>query len=171
MQTTTRASKQIKPGVNVGFISLMMIFMILCLAVFVALSLTVASADNRLTSRTGQTVQDYFGALNRVQEILFEHDAMLLDAVLANAPTEDLGATLQAQSNMKPGEEISFDGATGVLTLCIPAGERVFLNAGVIIADPGETPRVKIYCISASPAPENFNRPAGNVFRPHTHDH
>jgi hypothetical protein len=75
-----RKDKQkIKPDVNVGLISLLMIFMTLCLTVFVALAVTSAVADRSLTNRTGETAVSYYNAQNQFQEFLRDLDANLFE--------------------------------------------------------------------------------------------
>ena len=54
----------------IGGSSLLVIFAVLCLAVFAMLSLSTAQADRRLADTSIQAVADYYAADSRAEEIL-----------------------------------------------------------------------------------------------------
>ena len=54
----------------VGGISLLVVFAVLCLAVFALLALTTVQADKRLADASAQAVSDYYAADCQAQEIL-----------------------------------------------------------------------------------------------------
>ena len=166
MQKSSLSSRQIKPGVSVGFISLLMIFMVLCLAVFVVLSLSVAVSDSSLTDRTGQTIQDYFSARNRTQQLLSELDILLLESNGAAICVQELSSLLTARGSIRDGELLSHDELTEMLQISIPAGERLFLNMEIVLDAPGGESRYRVLSMVTRPSPEDFERPAGNLFLP-----
>ena len=166
MQKSLQTLRQVKPGVSVGFISLLMIFMVLCLAVFVVLSLSVAVSDSSLTNRTGQTIQDYYNARNRTQQLLSELDMLLLESNGATACVQELSSLLTDRGSIRYGEFLSHDELTEILQISIPAGERLFLSMDITLEAPGAEPRYKVLSMVTRPAPEDFERPAGNLFLP-----
>ncbi len=64
-------------GINVGSSSILMIFVLLCLATFSTLSLVSANADYKLTVKTAQSVSAYYAADARAEEFLASIDGIL----------------------------------------------------------------------------------------------
>lgn len=62
-------------GVFIGVSSLLVIFIVLCLTTFAALSLTSANADLKMARRAAQAVSDYYAADSRAVELLALADA------------------------------------------------------------------------------------------------
>ena len=62
-------------GVFIGVSSLLVIFIVLCLTTFAALSLTSANADLKMARRAAQAVSDYSAADSRAVELLALADA------------------------------------------------------------------------------------------------
>lgn len=69
-----------RPALNVGISSIIVIFAVLCLVIFAALSLTSAGADYRLTERLKEHTAEYYGACNAAEDLLGEIDRRLADA-------------------------------------------------------------------------------------------
>lgn len=64
-------------GVSVGSISLLVIFLVLCMSIFAVLSLTTAKAELRLSEKSAQAIKDYYAAdlicmerIQRLQDLL-----------------------------------------------------------------------------------------------------
>lgn len=62
-------------SVFIGVSSLLVIFIVLCLTTFAALSLTSANADLKMARRAAQTVSEYYAADSRAVELLVQADA------------------------------------------------------------------------------------------------
>lgn len=62
--------KKSLPITSIGTVSLMMIFIVLCMITFAALSLTSASSDARLGRKTAEHMTEYYTASNKAEEML-----------------------------------------------------------------------------------------------------
>ena len=62
---------------NIGASSLLVIFFVLCLTVFAALSLSSAKNDYTLAEEMAGRTTDYYAASNEAEEIVAEIDALL----------------------------------------------------------------------------------------------
>ena len=60
-----------KPFFNIGIISLVLIFVMLCLLTFAVLSLVSAKADLGLSRKSAGHTTDYYEGTNRANDILF----------------------------------------------------------------------------------------------------
>lgn len=81
-----------RPALNVGISSIIVIFAILCLVIFAALSLTSASADYRLTEKLKEHTDEYYSACSAAEDLLDEIDRSLADAHAETAGGEDVQA-------------------------------------------------------------------------------
>ena len=81
-----------RPALNVGISSIIVIFAILCLVIFAALSLTSASADYRLTEKLKEHTDEYYSACSAAEDLLDEIDRRLADAHAETASGEDVQA-------------------------------------------------------------------------------
>ena len=70
--------KQRQPFPGVGLTSLFMMFVVLCLAAFGILSFSAVQSDWNLTKKHVQSVQAYYAADSRAQQVLGGIDARLL---------------------------------------------------------------------------------------------
>ena len=77
--------KQIGSGMGAGGISILAIFVVLCLATLAALSLVSARADRNLAEKNAQASVEYYQADARAEEILHE----LLTAVQSGPGWEE----------------------------------------------------------------------------------
>ena len=71
-------SKKQRVGLGVGGSSLLMVFIIVCLTTFATLSLLSANSDYKLSTKTAQSVSDYYAADGRATERLQQIDALIL---------------------------------------------------------------------------------------------
>lgn len=71
------AGKQNHGGALVGGALLLVVFIVLCLTTFAALSISSVRADGRMTARTGQAVAAYYAADALAEEKLAEIDRQL----------------------------------------------------------------------------------------------
>jgi len=71
------AGQAVKHKVNIGLTSLILIFIILCLAIFSLLSLSSARGDQSLAVRSAQAVTEYYRADAQGEKWLKQADAIL----------------------------------------------------------------------------------------------
>lgn len=64
-------------GLNVGFSSILLIFVILSLVSFATLSIISANADSRLTRKVLERTEAYYDACNKAEEALASVDSTL----------------------------------------------------------------------------------------------
>ena len=68
------------PITNIGTISLMMIFIVLCMVTFAALSLSSAVSESRSGQKMSVHTEEYYAASNQAEEILASVDGIFSDA-------------------------------------------------------------------------------------------
>ena len=109
-------------GTGLGATSLILMFSVLCLAIFALLSLSVANRDRSYTEKLADSVTGYYAADSRAVVI---SDALSQAALAGENPPETEGI------------EISTDGA-GQYSFLIPIDERRALAVGIELKN-GET--------------------------------
>jgi hypothetical protein len=150
-----------KPILNIGFISLLMIIMTLCLSVFVALSITSAAADRNLTERTGETTIAFYGAQNKFQTLLRDLDTILLTNNIDDIGFGDLLHSALARSD---ANEFFYDADRQLLSAQWPAGERLLINTEIQINSDRDT-RYEVLSFVLSPVQEKLDTPLNNVWK------
>ena len=103
-----------KSGGVSGAVSLVMIFCVLCLAVFSVLTLATADREARLSEMTARSAADYYRA---------DHDATVVAAALRNGTSSSLPAELDA--------DITWDGDTA--SFLLPVGDSLGLDVAVSV--------------------------------------
>ncbi len=73
-------SRQDNAGLGVGMVSILIVFVVLCLTTFATLSLVSARADLRLTNRAAESLREYYAADSAAQEQLAQLDSLLEQA-------------------------------------------------------------------------------------------
>ena len=104
-----------KSGGVSGAASLVMIFCVLCLAVFSVLTLATADRESRLGELTARSAAEYYQA---------DHDAAVIVAALRNGSESPLPAELE-------DVEIAWDGDTA--SFLLPAGDSLGLDVAVTV--------------------------------------
>lgn len=100
--------------VNIGASSLILIFIVLCMATFGLLSLSSAQGDLKLAGRNGEAVRAYYEADSRGQQWLKEVDQVL---------TEEMGEgkdSTQCSLDIKDRLGELYDRETGLISTDIP---------------------------------------------------
>ena len=75
-------------GMNIGSASMMLIFVILCLVSFAALSIVSANADRRLSRKIAERTSAYYEACNSAYESLAGIDKVLQEQFAASADAD-----------------------------------------------------------------------------------
>ena len=73
---------------NIGTVSLLMIFIILCMVTFAALSLSSAAADHRFSQKMADHSKEYYKASGQAETKLAEIDH-ILDIAYKGAESDD----------------------------------------------------------------------------------
>lgn len=90
-------AKKIKPGIGIGYVSVMMIFAVICLTILAVLAFQAACSDEKLSERNVEFTAEYYAADTEAKRILMELDNAALAA--AESPFfEDTFAELSAAS-------------------------------------------------------------------------
>lgn len=161
--------EKVRPGVTVGFISLLMIFMALCLTVFVSLALTNAAADRGLTNRTGETATSYYAAQNQFQAFLSDLDARLVTMTTQGLDQGNADFEAQLRDSLRPlmQEGVTYDEDRHVINAQWPAGERLLFKTEILITSSGfidTGPRYTVTSVMLSPVQESFYTPMDNMW-------
>ena len=139
----------LSPATHVGFISLLMIVLVVCLAIFISLTFRSVNADHALTDRTGNTVTDRYTAHNRYQEFIGELDALLFDMDVAKESS--LPECLAPLLN----EDITFDESTQTVSANWASGERLLLHVKILIHTPGNGARYSVLSAETVAIPQD----------------
>lgn len=86
-------------GMGVGYVSVMVIFVTVCLTLFAVLSLHAAGSDDAFNERSGEYLRQYYAADAKAQETLAR-----FDGAARNAEEGLLGEALEAVAEEKGGE-------------------------------------------------------------------
>ena len=84
--------KQKRYGVNVGSSSLLIIFVVVCLVSFAALSIVSANSDYKLTKRMAERETNYYNACNDAYRALSSIDHTLLSIYESSSGEDDFYA-------------------------------------------------------------------------------
>ncbi len=87
-------SKQQAPLIHIGASSLLVVFLVLCLVIFAALSLTSAQNDAAYSGRAADRRTAFYTACNQAEQLLDEIDSRL-EAQGPEADLSDLGVTAE----------------------------------------------------------------------------
>lgn len=124
------------PITNIGSVSLLMIFIILCLVVFSTLSLSGAVSDYQYSQKIARHNAEYYQASAQATRILREIDQILHNAYQKN-PADYYTA---AGDELTAMESLSTDlGAESPsITYEVPVGERQMLKVVLTLNEPGQ---------------------------------
>lgn len=76
----TRRRESVHPFTNIGTVSLLMTFIVLCLVIFAALSISGALSEYRYSQRIAQHNVDYYSASSQASDMLRNIDGILKNA-------------------------------------------------------------------------------------------
>lgn len=128
------ADKEMKNKANIGSASLILIFIVLCLATFGLLSLTSANNDWKLADKNAKAVQTYYMADSQGEEFLQMVDQTLTEAF---RDQEDQDACRLALKN-ELGDYYQED--TGMIATEIPMDYGQVLHIELALRCGGERP-------------------------------
>ena len=108
------AGQASKHKVNIGLTSLILIFIILCLATFSLLSLSSARGDQSLAARSAQAVTEYYRADAEGEKWLKQADTILQKEAVSGTMSQDEIKTLAGNVASQLGCDV--DGETGYIS-------------------------------------------------------
>lgn len=134
-----KKDKQQSSFVNIGSSSLLVIFLILCLATFAILSLSSAQSDYSFSQRLAKHRTEYYEASSRAERIVGEIDRILAQTA---AGTNDTAAYMQAAATALNGIEIDditvscrAENEETTVSYQIPSGSSQALQVSLKVAD------------------------------------
>lgn len=99
------------PITNIGSVTLMMIFIVVCMVSFAALSLSTAASDYRAAKKSATHVTDYYEASNKAEEKLEELEKIFSETYETSSDQDNYYQTLkeklQAMDDITVGEDVS----------------------------------------------------------------
>ena len=81
-------------GLNIGSSSILLIFLILCLVSFAALSIVSANADSKLSRKVLERTTAYYEACNEAEKTLVDIDRTLINIYQNSADAEEYFSTV-----------------------------------------------------------------------------
>lgn len=114
-------NKRINPGV--GAASILMIFVILCVTVFGILSFSSARSDWKLTQKNAESVQKYYAADSKAQELLRELDERITELALDSSSISTTMLTEEFTKNQVHDIVVQAADTPEQLVVTIPMGE------------------------------------------------
>lgn len=128
--------KQYSPVMNIGSISLLMTFIVLCLVVFATLSLSGAIGEYQYSKKIALHEQEYYRASNHAVQTLREVDR-LLHAAYESEPDRYYTIIEQQLSGM--GELLlDFTGELPLVTYEVPVSGSQVLRVVLALSPPGQ---------------------------------
>lgn len=121
------AGESSRNKINIGASSLILIFIVLCMATFGLLSLSSAQGDLKLAKRNGEAVQEYYEADNKGQQWL-----KMVDQVLSE---EMQGERDSARCSLAVKDRLGdmYDRETGLITTDIPMDRGQSLHIELVL--------------------------------------
>ncbi len=124
-------------GMGVGYVSLIMIFAVICLTVLASLSYQAARANDKLNEKSIAFTDSYYAADNRAKELLSKLDESAMTAYESGFFDESFADGYENVNVRKTadGYEVSF---------VEPVNERLSLSVKISFSDIPENGRYKI---------------------------
>ncbi len=133
------AQKNRRTTVAAGGTSILIIFVILCMTIFSALSLTSAEADYTLTKKAALSISTYYAADSRAEERLAEADLLFQKAVLGEETDK---AAFLRDGLGQDFEVYSGEGEVGVI-YAVEVNENAVIEADVAFDENTGERRIK----------------------------
>lgn len=156
--------KRIRVGTNIGFVSLLMIFLTLCLTCFCVLALSIASKDSRLTERSLDYTQSYYQADELSQETLQKLD-LELSTIKQNTsdPSQYYAQAYDFLGTL--GQDARYEEANHTVTLTYSIGEKSKLLQVIQINAPSEKMRYTVLSTHTISLPDDLSGQSQNLWK------
>lgn len=150
-----RKPRTTQAGMSVGFISLLIIFVVLCLITFAILALTTSNADMALTNRNYTYVSRYYVASNECHTKIGFIDQTLEAARQDTSTDEEFYAAVDA-AFPEGGDIFIYDRDSRVITFYGNLSEISQMRVEVQVNDPENESRYTILTWNAEPLPQEM---------------
>lgn len=131
-------------GMGVGYVSVMIIFVTVCLTLFAVLSLSAAESNDAFNERSGEYLKHYYAADSKALEILAQ-----LDGAAKNAEEGLLGDTLEAFAEENGGEVSPVKGGCRV-KYSVKINDRQALMCEVVFKENGGFKKTRWQSVAVS---------------------
>ncbi len=124
--------KRSYPVTNIGSVSLLMTFIVLCLVIFATLALSGALGEYQYSRKIADYNSDYYEASNTAMETFMEIDRLLHDAY--GTSPERYGSILEEKLSGLEGVTADFTGTEPTLSYQVPVNDTQNLNVILTIS-------------------------------------
>lgn len=132
-----KKDKDTSSFVNIGSSSLLIVFLVLCLATFATLSLSSAKSDYSLSEKLAAHKSQYYEASSQAEVILNEIDA-ILEETARTAGSSYIDAAAKALDGKQiEGSSLSctLQGESLIISYTVPAEEEQTLDVELLVSD------------------------------------
>jgi len=136
MKAKNNSRKHSIPVINTGSVSLLMIFIVLCISMFAALSVSGALTEYRYSQKIAQHNQDYYTASDTAVKRLKDIDQLLHDIYLQDP--EHYYDAVEKQLAMTASAETDFSSEEPSLSYEVPLGDAQALKVVLTLNPPGQ---------------------------------
>ncbi len=151
-------------GTNIGFVSLLMIFLTLCLTCFCVLALSIASKDSRLTERSLDYTQSYYQADELSQETLQKLD-LGLSTIKQNINDPSQYYTQASVFLETLGQDARYEEADHTVTFTYSISEKSKLLQVIQINAPSEKTRYTVLSTHTISLPDDLSGQSQNLWK------
>lgn len=136
-----KKDKEQSSFVNIGSSSLLIVFLVLCLATFAILSLSSAKSDYTLSERLADHKSQYYEASAKAETVLGEIDAVLEETA---SQKMDFHSSRYIKAVTEEFDNAQIEGASVscnfkedelIISYQIPAGEKQALDVELLVTD------------------------------------
>lgn len=132
---------------NIGASSLLVIFIVLCIAIFATLSLSSAKSDYSFSENMAQHKADYYAACNEAEHLLDRADAILAETAAVSSDAQNYYEIAEAMMEAKMAGVTNNDQGIPTVSWKIPIDNSQVLDVQLLLiwpSDGGETGYYKI---------------------------
>ena len=123
-----------KVGAGVGYVSVMLIFAVICLTIFAVFSFKAAVSSDRMDDRSGEFLKQYYAADSSAKETL----SMLNDLALEAADAFDFEEELAMSAGKIEGVSARSTAGGVLMSYAVAINERQELAVGVVFSHDGK---------------------------------
>lgn len=134
----THTNRKNFPITNIGSVTLMMIFIVLCMITFAALSLSSAASDHCSAEKSVSHIQSYYKASGKAEETLAEIDQVLADCYRKTSDANGYYKKILAHYKNDPDITINQKNNTFTFTYLTKISEKQSLKSCLTIPYPSE---------------------------------
>ncbi|MDL2289690.1 hypothetical protein LJB83_02885 [Clostridia bacterium OttesenSCG-928-F22] len=128
--------QQRKVGMNFGVVTIISIFILLCLTAFSVLALSTVTADKALSERSMEYESNYIAAKNQGESLLFHLDNLLYNVEKKVSTPEQYWNTLKTSFDKLGYDTLEFHEESKTLSYKTTISERTDLHATIQLFEP-----------------------------------